>query len=988
MVNPLPRTIRCFLISVSFLACAPGAPAQGNAPAQSNAASGQPEELSPDSSSTTGQDNQSNELQQMTVTGYIIPRVGDGPQPVYTIDKTYTERQGAQTAAQILQALPTATNNFGQGFSAGNNSSPGADAVNLRGLGLNATLTLVDGQRFPAFPLPFNSAIGFVDLNSIPAAAVDNIQILKDGGSAVYGADAVAGVVNVVLKDNYNGAQISNYFGISQRGDAETYHGSFVGGITKELSNGDKFNILAAFDYFQSGPIAAIDRPYTWANYKNLSSKYPNASLPVYPYNGVWIDDSGKNSFGVPAGTRTGMNNLTPGGEGQDVYDPNNLELAPRETRMGGLVNVTYSPTSWLKLYDHFMITDNHENAQQTNQGYGASDTVFGNPITVPSYNSWNHTGYNLHPQGQMMADFGNWNTDTRTRTLRNIIGATVFLPHSWFIDATFLYGESDATTKISNGINLENLQLALEGKLPGHEGHYFNPFLDTRYSRGFNEEFYDPLRAEQLQDNRSDIVNWRLQTGGTVFDLPSGAFTVAGGVEYRSESLIESNDSLSRNRLIGTGNWLGPLTVGRQQVFSAYYQIDIPLAGEKWSFPGLRNFDISFSQRYDDYSQFGSAAKPKIAVRWKPFDDLTFRGSYSEGFIAPSISQLFTNPLVYQTVVTDPILKERYRVTLYRPGNADLKPQTSYGYYVEMLWSPDSKNDDNSFWHWAHGFTAYIDWWQIQMRNRIGFITPQYIASSPESFPGNRVIRDATGRIQGIVNPYGNLGNSQDAGIDFGIAYSSKEYSWGKIDIEANATYHYMSSIKQVYGSDTNGKKIFQVLTGDDQFGVPGPDFKAMISLFYSKTLFAIDTFSTGVTLNYMDSEADNLNNSKGSNYLNNRVLDPPGYVHLIGSWTTADWQISYAFGAPTRIDPNTPTPGYGKDSKRLIGDRAISPPQEGSSWGIRNWFANSKITFGVKNIFDTRPPLAPFSNWLGYDSGNTNMTMRYFYVQIDKKF
>jgi iron complex outermembrane recepter protein len=985
------KSKRPFNTKISLAVCLATFPSLLSLPATA-----QEENPAPSDSNNTATQNDAssgnNELQQMTVTGYIIPRVGDGPQPVYTVDKTYTEHQGAQNASQILQALPLATGNFNQGFAAGNNSSPGADAINLRGLGVNATLTLIDGQRFPAFPLPYDQTTSFVDLNSIPAAAIDNIQILKDGGSAIYGSDAVAGVVNVVLKEDYNGAQMSNYFGISQRGDAETYHGSLVGGISKELSNGDKFSILAAFDYFQSGPIEATDRPYTWGNYGRFSSRYPNNSIPFYDYNGKWVDDSGGNFFLVPPGTRTGHGNLVPVGKedsGEQVYDPKDMQLAPRDIRMGGLVNITYSPTSWLKLYDRFMITDTEEIAQQTNQGIGPDSNVFGNRITVPAGTPWNRTEYNLHPMGQMMGDFGNWNMDAHTRTLRNIVGATIFLPHSWFIDASFLYGESDATEKLSNAINLEALQLALNGQLPGHIGHYFNPFLDTRYSRGFNEEFYDPLRAEQIQDNRSDLIDWRLQAGGTVFDLPSGAFTVAGGIEYRSESLIQSNDILSRHRLIGNGNFVGPLTNGRQRLFSAYYQIDLPLAGEKWSFPGLRNFDISFSQRYDDYSVFGSAAKPKIAIRWKPFDDLTIRGSYSEGFIAPTISQLFTNPVVNQIQIHDPVLNKDYNTILYRPGNQNLKPQTSYGYYLEMLWTPDSKNNPDNFWHWAHGFTAYVDWWQIQMRNRISAMDYSTVVASEHSFPGNTVVRSADGRIESVTTPFLNLGNSQDAGIDFGVAYSSKEYNWGKLDIEANATYHYMSSLKQIYGAYPDGKQRYQVLINDDQYREPGPDFKLITSIFYSKTVFEIDTFSTGITLNYQDSESDKNNDSKGSNFAKHNPKDPnPYYVHEIGSWTTVDYQVSYAFGVPTKIEPNAPAPGYGKDGKRLVGDQAISPVQEGSSWGIRNWLANSKITFGVKNLFDTRPPLAPFSNWMGYDYKNGNMTMRYFYVQVDKKF
>jgi iron complex outermembrane recepter protein len=191
------------------------------------------------------------ELQQITVTGYIIPRVGDGPQPVVSYDRNYIEKTGNQTVTDVIQNLPSAVGNFGPATTTGFSFSPGSASVRLKGLPENNTLVLVDGRRMPAFPfdqVSTNAVISFVDLNSIPLAAVDRIEVLNDGGSAIYGTDAIAGVVNVILKDEYNGADILNYYGISQRGDAETYHGSLVGGVSHKFSDTSKLNIVVAFD--------------------------------------------------------------------------------------------------------------------------------------------------------------------------------------------------------------------------------------------------------------------------------------------------------------------------------------------------------------------------------------------------------------------------------------------------------------------------------------------------------------------------------------------------------------------------------------------------------------------------------------------------------------------------------------------------------------------------------------------------------------------
>jgi hypothetical protein len=186
-------------------------------------------------------------------------------------------------------------------------------------------------------------------------------------------------------------------------------------------------------------------------------------------------------------------------------------------------------------------------------------------------------------------------------------------------------------------------------------------------------------------------------------------------------------------------------------------------------------------------------------------------------------------------------------------------------------------------------------------------------------------------------------------------------------------------------------------VLTNDDQAGSlatgslgvgGGPDFKLVASAFYSKTICGIDTFRTGITLNYRDSEADFNNNAKGSNPLANASLDAPRYVHLIGSWTTVDWQISYEFGKPAEITPETAKPGYDKEGNRLVGEKAISPNPEGSRWGWRSLLANTKFIFGINNIFDSHPPLSVDSAWLGRDTGNDNSIQRFFYFEMDKHF
>ena len=800
-------------------------------------------------------------LEKITVTGYIMPRIGDGPQPVETLTRDFIQKQGDQNLNDVLNRYPGGLSIQNTLVSPGNSTSPGSSFYGLRGL-FGATLVLIDGYRFPNYPIPTNSVQTFVDINSIPLAATDRIEILKDGGSATYGSDAVAGVVNVVTKDDYNGADITNYFGISQRGDYEVYHGSFTAGLSDKPLFGGKFSLVTAFDYYSQSPIESLDRWYAFGDRSKLSPNYLDQAVAIFPANGGYIGNATNNFYqlnrGVSGSHITQSDFTVNGAPDNPTFIPTDEQLAARETRYGGVLNASYSPTDWLKFYDRFIISRDEENSVTPNQGFSSFDG-----ITIPANNPFNPWGESLTPSGQLLREFGPWSSDVITRTLRNIVGATVQLPHDWFVDASFLYGESDATWTIYNAVNKSRLQEALDGTLPGFEGQFFNPFNDENLNVHPNRQFYNALRTEQVENNRTDIVQWTIKSGGTLVELPTGPLTIAGGMEYRSESLIQGDDHNNEIDNVTSPDFEGKLLSARRYIKSIYGELDVPLVGEKWSWPGLRNLDLVFSERDDDYSDFGNAAKPKLAIRYKPFDDLTFRGTYSEGFIAPTLGELFGTPVQFQGSATDPQTGLPATFIVQNGGNKNLKPENSYGYYLEAIWTPASK-DENSWWHWAKGFSAYVDWYQIDLRNQISTVPVATLLGAPDAFPGT-VIRNAAGQIQEVISNYLNVGNTLTDGIDFGASYITKEYAWGKLDFELNATYIYKFDEHRLEGN-ADGSASFQVLQAADTLGYSGPDFKLVASLYYSKHLFEDDNFRTGLTLNYIDSEADSFSDLHGS--------------------------------------------------------------------------------------------------------------------------
>src|ERR1700756_2789055 len=952
----------------------------------------------------TGESQNTGELQQVTVTGYLLPHVGEGPQPVTSFDQTFISKMGNQDIADVVQQLPAATGNVNPGVVPGFGFQPAGASIALKGLLPSDTLVLVDGLRMPVFPFfQFATNSGpftFTDINSIPLGAIDRVDILNDGGSATYGTDAVAGVVNFITKDQYSGADIYNYYGISQRDDYEVYHGEFTGGIVQKLGQDSKISILAVFDYYDQSPVEAIDRSKEALNYSRYSFKYPDA--PVFPgLTGQFVGLTSGN-FYQPKPGFNGVNptaadfniNTNP----QESFSIQGLQVYPREQRIGGLVKIDYEPTSWLKLYDNFPINRTEEvstyGPNQGTYGGGFGQNQF---LVVPANNPYNPFGEALQVGPQAFNEFGVLETDTVVTTFREVVGATIQLPHGWYIDSNWLYGESDGTQTVHNFFRFTGLQEALNGTLPGNEGQFFNPFADESVA-GPNRAFYgNPNLIGTIFENvRTDIMQFHTVAGGTLWDLPSGPLTVAGGFEYRSEDYIANDDPFSKSGNLTAAQFPpGDLTNARRYIWSIFGELDIPIVGGAWSWPGLRSIEVTMSERQDYYSDFGSAAKPKFALLYKPFNDLTIRGTYSESFVAPSLTALFTAPQIAETAVVDPKNPSAGSITVLSQttGNPHLKAENAYTYYAGAVWSPGSSDPEHSWWGWANGFSAYINWFQIDQHNAFGTLLPQEVvdlgAAAP---PGNFVTRSSvTGQILEITSAVANLGNDRSEGLEFGFTYDSKEYSWGKIDVQFDATYLYWLTQQTLVGANANGTPFFRVFNVTDTAiqAASAPDLKFQASAFYSKTLFGIDTFKTGLTLHYIGSELDFHNSANGTNPNFTFDNNIPGNIHLIGSWTTLDWQISYRFGQPTELTPQAPKPGYDKEGKRIVGEKTIAPAPEGSHWGWRNLLANTTFTFGINNIFDTAAPFAVDAALTNYDPGSgVNNIQRYFWVSVDKKF
>src|ERR1700757_4551454 len=357
-----------------------------NARAQTAAPNPTPTVISETAAQGTEQTS-SGQLEQVTVTGYLIPRVGDGPAPVATLNQDFIQKQAYQTINDVLNNYPGGLSVQNTQTFAGNSNSPGSSAYSLKSLPPGATLVLIDGYRFPSYAISINAGtVPFVDINSIPLAAVDRIEILKDGGSATYGDDAVGGVINIITKDDYIGADIINYFGESQRGDDQIYQLQMTGGVSQK-GNFGKVSVVATFDYFDQSPIDSKDRAFSNNSaFSRLSPNYTDQQTVFFPPNGSYVGLTSGNVFVQnPASNHP---DLILNGTPSSTIDPLDEQLAARERRYGGTVNVTYNPWDWLKLYDHFIIQRNEETTVNPNQGFFSGDVV---PQNVANFGTTNY---------------------------------------------------------------------------------------------------------------------------------------------------------------------------------------------------------------------------------------------------------------------------------------------------------------------------------------------------------------------------------------------------------------------------------------------------------------------------------------------------------------------------------------------------------------------------------------------------------------------
>src|SRR6266446_6052584 len=961
------------------------------------------------------------EAARVIVTGSNIPTAEEvGPNPVDTYNRENINKSGEFTTERFLLSLPIANANIipTSNNENGSNTAVGAATIALRGFDARATLILLDGRRVAVYPTGNNPGLVntmFVDLNSIPQAAIESIEILKDGASTTYGADAVAGVVNLKMRHNYDGAEARIQYGNTLDKDSGELDSSAIFGVGK----GDT-NITGVLNYYHRNSIFNHDRGF--------SLTPPFLSSNNSPYNLQLSSDvvgaaGGKNLN--PGGTEFASapdftNGLAPAN--RYLYDANGRVRAAGGLRPGFNLNLfsLSLPESerngeWVSA-DHKIFGDQmvayadafYQNVNTHNElappATGSFETKGQTILAIPPHspiapgseppNTPTHAETGLpadafnpfNPFEQIisggtrarLAEFGNRLFDNETKAWLSTIGikGDKLFDGSWGYDAGFRYSQLDNTqtgTQVSasrfNRI-LNQADPIFDPTSPQFIGTTvaFNPFGDFRVPIPSNQATVNFARVHPKDEDISKLATLDASMYTTaLFNLPAGGVGLAFGGQFRRESLKENPDMLNVEGDI-VGNSPVPTAVGGRKSYAFYAETSIPIFSPTNAIPGFHSLEFTAAGRFEEFlNNNTNVLVPKVGMRWQPFDEqLTLRATWGEGFREPSLEELFGSPVSTLEVTHDPLkggLLESETNTLIS-SNRNLQPEDSRSFSGGFVYTPK----------YVPGLNLSVDFWDIERTGVVAAPLAQQVLDG--TAPGT-VERDAGGFITRILLANQNLGAQEARGFDFGLQYQ-RPTPWGTFTSTTQVTYLdefiFQGFIFREFGPD-NGNLAGR--TTDPGASNEGwYKWKGTSSLDWTWKGFDLVTI-----VRYTDGFHE---------------FTPNVHQHWVHQTFFFDVQASYDFTSLLPVETN-PLPGYSKGEKEVVRSKDGAPAEtasaQTSNYGrslLDHLLRGTILTIGCNDVFGQDPPKAfgEGGNAVGYPGFTYDATGRFVYGRLTKKF
>lgn len=851
-------------------------------------------------SAADDQDEEADSVEDIVVTGTSIRGVEPVGSATVALGREDIQQTGLTSTADVVRTLPQLQNlgidetrNAGS-QDAGTNHSRGT-SLNLRGLGANATLMLVDGRRIA----PSGTTSAFGDPNQIPIAALERVEVVTDGASAIYGTDAVGGVVNFIIRKNYDGAEVTGRYSVADGYDQ--WGASAVLGRSWERGN-----FVLAYDHDDRSAMLRGDSPFLrqdlrpfGGNDGRINGATVTARVPVIVTQGGGVI----RYFSVPD-TYTGgpltAAQLIPGADVVDSADFTDYLPHRERDSLTAFANLELSDNLSLYYQGFFSRRDSAV------RGYRV-DTV-----TVPASSPFYISGLaGVAPGGALsvrypwLKDFGRRYTIATERSSSQTLGLTWDVGMDWQVDAYLTYAlakNCQCEKGPSAGIN----NTAALNALIARGDVNFNPFANVPV----NQYIRDRVFGENNLRNRTALTDFVVKMDGPLFTLPAGEVRAAVGAEflslhgtYRNAGTTTNVDNVFRTTYYGAKT---------REVDSFFGELFVPLVDEGANIPLIRRLDLSLAARYESYSDFGETTNPKVGLTWEPTDDLVVRGTWGKSFRAPSLQENNEDVVTmfglaqYSNGSGDPLIPISNPATgtsnvfaRTQGGNNDLQPEEATTFSIGADWNPS----------WLEGLQASITYYNIDYRGKIVTIGDQ--ASTFLATPANRAAFAAyiTPAPQPSTCVEGNVSTYNPVYRDlinrgYPIPFSATPYC--SLVAYLNGQAQNLGTVEQD-GIDLNVRYEFDTPIGQLSSGVAWTEILNLKQTLSptSGLLDVLDTLNNPVSRRvrgnlgwrWSDLSANLFVNYVGS-YLNTAPITVNGVrqpVAEIPGWTTFDANVSW---------------------------------------------------------------------------------------------
>jgi len=778
------------------------------------------------------------QLETVIVTGSSIRRqVSDSAVPLQVITTEDLRREGINSPEQLISYLVSNGNGLDNlagnadvvtGAQRGNN---GASSANLRGQGSAATLILLNGRRVAAHGL--NG--GAVDINQIPMAAVERVEVLKDGASAIYGTDAIGGVINFILKDNFQGLNLTGFADITELGGGAIYRGTAAGGFGDVETDG--WNVMATVSASDHRELRGDQRDFVNTFQPDRGVSVDTRGTPfatILPLGvgpntplGTIMNTAATSPF-LPGSTTIrasgGINPLDlPGGggcsqiDGQAAYDTRLWNFPEAEYACAwdtGRAAVLQQPIKTLNFVGRGVARfGEHELAAELTGSTADSAKRFSNLQITPNTTTQNYafprnaTSAAVYDRvfNQLVAVFptlearrglpmsyrwrcmecGRREIETTTDTFRAFLGADGPLPlEGWTYRTGVSHAFSESESQLGSGYYYRNTtrdasgNIIANGIIDALNTGVINVFL--RPGETQSQAALDLLKGASaegviLYGGKFSVTQVDASASGPLFALPAGDVLAAVGVDWRREEYKFNGDqraAAARPVIIAAPFDDGNALAGvERDVKAVYAEVIVPI---------VAGMELAGALRRDDYDGFGSTTNPKITLKYRPIDEIMMRGSYSTGFRVPSFNQIYnasSTALYSGRDLADPGKCPGGRPDATKPECAVVQPNVINGGNPEL--GPE-ESDQLSFgmvFQPTGDFNMSIDWWRINRTGTLQILTLQQLAANYSTFQ-NRYIRDGAGNLLAIDQRVVNAGESKTQGIDVTMALRGE--AWG----------------------------------------------------------------------------------------------------------------------------------------------------------------------------------------------------------------